>query len=252
MDFGATEPTRQQINAWVSDSTNERIPELLAPGVIDPATTLVLTNAIWFQGSWATTFEAERTAELPCTMADGKQAKGPLMHQEHQHRWGQLEGLSLLALPYEGDRLEMLLALPDAHDGLPTLEASVSPETLDAWDAALRPMKVQVWLPRFELSSDFELSAALAELGMPSAFGGDADFSGITQAEALAISKVIHQAWVAVDEQGTEAAAATAVVTKRSIPRTATFRADRPFLFLIRDTQTGAMLFMGRYVAPPQ
>jgi serine protease inhibitor len=252
VDFaGATEPTRLEINGWVSDNTAERIPELLKPGVIDASTALVLTNAIYFLGTWDNAFDPALTSDQPFTTAAGKELKVPLMFQESTVRWSETEELALLALPYSGDRLEMVIALPAAHDGLPALEAALSPATLAEWDQAMRPAKVKVWLPRFELNADFELSKALGDLGMPTAFGGGADFSGMTTDTGLFISAVVHQAFVDVNEQGTEAAAATAVVMTRSAkPRVTAFRADHPFLFMIRDTQTGSVLFMGRMVAP--
>ncbi len=252
VDFaGATEPTRIEINAWVSEQTRQRIPELLAPGAIDSSTTLVLTNAIHFLGTWKQAFDAANTSEQPFTTAAGAQVPVPLMHQEAQVRWTETEDLALLAMPYSGDRLELIVALPATHDGLPALEASLTPALLSEWDQAMRPAKVKVWLPRFEQRADFELSNTLRELGMPTAFSGGADLSGMAAGGGLFLSAVIHQAWLSVDEAGTEAAAATAVVVSRSAkPRVAMFRADHPFLFLIRDRQTGVVLFMGRMTQP--
>jgi serpin B len=250
VSFADTEPTRQLINGWVSEQTQERIPELLRQGAIDAATVMVLTNAIHFLGTWKSAFDPVNTSEQPFTLASGEQVPVPLMHQESQVRWMDYGEVATMAMPYSGDRLELLVALPASHDGLSTLEASLTPELLARWDQDMAPAKVKIWLPRFELSGDFELSPALRELGMPSAFGG-ADFSGMTSGGGLALSAVIHQAWLKVDEQGTEAAAATAVVVTRSArPREFVFRADHPFLFLIRDQQTGAVLFMGRMVGP--
>lgn len=252
VDFGgATEPTRLEINGWISENTNQRIPELLKPGVIDASTALVLTNAIYFLGTWKVAFDPALTSDQPFTKADGEQAQVPLMNQETPVRWTETEDLALLAMPYSGDRLELVIALPSTHDGLPALEASLTPELVADWDTAMRPAKVKVWLPRFTMSADFELSKALTELGMPSAFSGGADFTGMTTSTGLFISAVVHQAFVDVSEVGTEAAAATAVVMTRSArPKVTAFRADHPFLFFIRDTQTGAVLFMGRMVTP--
>ncbi len=251
VSFADTEPTRQLINSWVSDNTNQRIQDLLKPGAIDGSTVLVLTNAIHFLGTWDSAFDPERTSDQPFTTASGKEVKVPLMQQETQARWTDLGDYALLGMPYSGDRLELVVALPTAHDGLPALEAKLSPELLTEWDAAMRPAKVNVFLPRFELSGDFELSKALGELGMPSAFTGGADFTGMVADGGIWISSVIHQAWLAVDEKGTEAAAATAVVMTRSAkPRVTEFRADHPFMFMIRDRETGAVLFMGRMVEP--
>ena len=252
VDFvGATEPARQEINGWCSEQTMERIPELLQPGAIDGSTTMVLTNAIYFLGTWAKTFDPNLTNDAPFTKADGKQVQVPTMFQEGPVRWAEEEGLALLALPYEGGRLELVIALPASHDGLPALEAALTTEQLTAWDAAMRPAKVKVWLPRFEQRSALVLSKPLIALGMPSAFSGDADLSGIAAGGGLALSAVIHEAWLKVDEVGTEAAAATAVVVTRSArPNVTEFKADHPFLFFIRDAETKSVLFMGRVTEP--
>ncbi|MFH1465392.1 MAG: serpin family protein [Pseudomonadota bacterium] len=250
LDFGAPEAARQTINAWVSEHTAGHIPELIPEGLLDSSTTLVLTNAVWFKGTWKEPFDPAKTAPGPFTTAGGAQVEVPFMRQEAHARWGQTDDATLLVMPYTGDRLELLLALPHADDGLPALEAGLSPAALAAWEDALHPAKVAILLPRFTLSTDYELSEPLAALGMPLAFGGGADFSGITKATSLFISAVVHKAWIGVDEQGTEAAAATAVAMTRSAGPRPSFRADHPFMFLIRDTETGAILFMGRYCEP--
>ncbi len=252
VNFSASEPARQEINAWVSEKTHERIPELIPQGAIDGSTTLVLTNAIHFLANWMEAFDPANTSEQPFTKADGKELPVPLMHAELPARWHSDDALSVLALPYDGDRLELLVVLPAAHDGLPALESSLSPETLGAWDRLARRGKVKVWLPRFEQRSSMELSGALRAMGMPSAFGGGADFTGMVASGGLFISAVLHEAWLRVDEVGTEAAAATAVVMTRSAraPQVPTFRADHPFLYFIRDRETGTVLFMGRMVQP--
>ncbi len=250
VDFAEPEPARVLINTWISEQTRERIPELIPRGVIGASTSLVLTNAIWFKGVWASSFDPANTVDAPFTRSDGSTVQTPLMVQQSSFRYGQDGDVQLLALPYQGEDVELLVALPAAHDGLPALEASLTSETLEGWDKALLSTPVTVWLPRFTTSADFELSEALADLGMPSAFSGGADFSGITTQTALAISAVLHQAWVQVNEEGTEAAAATAVVVKRSARPVPQVKVDRPFLLFIRDARAGTILFMGRVTDP--
>jgi serpin B len=250
LDFRDPEGARGTINAWVAEHTAGRIPELIPPRVLNAATTLVLTDAVWFKGTWVEPFDPALTSPEPFTTDTGEKVTVPLMYREGKVRWGQAKGATLLALPYAGDRLEMLLALPEAPDGLASLEASLTPAIIAAWEAALHPAKVMIWLPRFRLSTAYDLVEPLTALGMPRAFGAGADFSGISRAAPLTLGAVVHQAWVAVDEVGTEAAAATAVAVTRSGGPKPTFRADRPFLFLIRDRQTGAILFLGRCARP--
>jgi serpin B len=174
------------------------------------------------------------------------------MQQKADFKYAEPEGAQVLELPYVGDRLAMVIVLPRAADGLPALEAELSPARITEWVLALRSRKVQVALPRFTTRARFELSDVLAAMGMPTAFTGAADFSGMSRAGGLSISSVIHEAFLDVGEAGTEAAAATAVVMTRSMPIGAppAFTADRPFLYFIRDTRSGQLLFVGRVVDP--
>ena len=257
VDFiGAPEVSRKRINLWVADQTNRRIKDLLPQGVIKPDTRLVLTNAIYFKGDWARQFDEKHTRSQPFTLADGTKVETPLMFQR-EARFGFFggSGFQALELPYKGEALSMVVLLPDKPDGLAALEKSLSRANLAAWLGKLRQQDVNVWLPKFKLETEFELKETLAAMGMKRAFvPGQADFTGLSdspQARRLFISAVRHKAFVEVNEEGTEAAAATAVVIQlesvRIVPQ---FRADHPFCFLIRDRQTGSILFLGRMMSP--
>jgi serpin B len=246
----ATEQARQIINAWIEDQTEHRIRELLQRPDLDPATVLVLTNAIYFKGSWASRFDEKHTKDGPFWMNEKDNVVVPMMHQVARFPLATLDNLDILELPYQGDRLAMVVLLPKKREGLTALEKSLSRENLNRWLGLLSPQPVRLSLPRFKLERRFELSRTLQAMGMIDAFApGRADFSGMTGNRELFISLVIHQAEVEVNEEGTEASAATAVVHKRGAPPTA-FVVDHPFLFLIRDKQSGSILFMGRVVNP--
>jgi serpin B len=251
VDFvGATEEARLTINDWVAGQTEDRIRDLLQPGVLGAQTSLVLTNAVYFHGLWQRAFAPEATEDAPFFTAAGREVETPFMRQTADFAHGAVDGLSVLRLPYEGEELSCWVLLPDARDGLAALESRLDTETLDGWLASATRRRVRVSLPRFEMTSQFELGRVLAGMGMPSAFGGGADFSGMTGFKDQNISEVVHKAFVDVYEEGTEAAAATAVVMKRTSAVVSEppveFRADHPFLFLIRHEGTGAVLFMGR------
>ncbi len=246
-----TEAARQTINQWVEDKTNERIEDLLKPGVLSPDTRLVLTNAIYFKGDWASQFDKDATRDRPFTRVGGDKIDVPMMYQKGEFRYGGNNVCQILELPYEGDDLSMLVILPRTAEGLADLEKGLSPEWLDRWAQPMRKQEVHVYLPRFEITAEFSLKDVLIAMGMRDAFSEDADFSGMTGRRDLFISAVEHKAFVEVTEEGTEAAAATAVVmNERAAPLPVTFRADHPFLFLIRDNGTGSILFVGRVANP--
>jgi len=238
-DFaGQTEAARRAINAWVERETRERIKDLIPPGGLTALTRMVLCNAIYFKGNWASQFKKDATQDAPFTLADGKKVNVPM----------------ILELPYEGDDLSMLVLLPKAAGGLTALEKGLSPEWLAKWAKPLRKQEVQVYLPKFTMTSEFGLKDVLVKLGMKDAFNaGAADFSGMDGSKELFISAVVHKAFVDVNEEGTEAAAATAVVVGTTAMMEPTvFRADRPFVFLIRDNKTGSILFIGRVANPKE
>jgi len=250
----AAEPARKSINMWVEDKTNKKITNLIAPGVLGALTRMVLVNAIYFKGDWASQFKAEATQKQPFHVSGSQTVEASLMHQKREFGYSENNELQVLELPYAGDDLSMIVLLPRKTDGLAGIEAKLTAQNLAAWTGKLHRPKVEVFLPKFKMTSQFSLNDKLAALGMTDAFGDKADFSGMNGKRDLYISAVIHKAFVEVNEEGTEAAAATAVVmTLRSAPieRPApVFRADHPFLFLIRDNASGSILFLGRIVDP--
>ncbi len=252
------EQARNTINKWVENETREKIKDLIPSGAITPLTRAVLTNAIYFKGDWLSQFDKKRTQEQPFTRLDGSQVKVPLMYQSNPKGclYAETPDLQVLDLPYAGKRLSMTILLPRKYDGLPALEKQLHAEKLTQILGALGPAwDVQVFLPRFrlEMQQPYLLNKPLQELGIKRAFTAGADFSGMhTGPERFFITAVLHKAFVDVNEEGTEAAAATAIVfgTRSVPPPPKIFRADRAFLFLIRDQQTGSILFMGRLVDP--
>ena len=256
------EGSRVTINRWVAERTEEKIPELLARGILTPGTPLVLTNAVYFKANWTQAFPAAATSPQPFQLAPQRTVTVPMMQLTAKLRYAQVDAAQVLELPYgaadaEGEtRLSMTVLLPDDRAGLPQLEKALAGGRLADFLSAPQPAKVQVFLPRFQARSAFKLGQTLTALGMPEAFDSkQADFSGMAALHELYIGEVIHQAYVAVDEKGTEAAAATAVVMAPGGAPPAppqTFRADHPFLFVIRDRRRGNILFMGRIADPTQ
>jgi serpin B len=245
---------RTEINDWVDHKTKGKITDLIQPGVLDPATRLVLVNAIYFKGSWAREFDKHSTTKAPFTVTPNQKPEVPLMNLTDDFKYADVDGLQLLELPYVGDDLSMVVLLPREPDGLKGVEDLLNPQTLDRWLAQAREQKVAVSLPKFKMSAQFSLAKPLAEMGMTDAFSPNANFSGMDGERDLFISAVVHKAFVDVNEEGTEAAAATGVVMRMNavmMPRpTPIFRADHPFIFLIRDTRSGSILFLGRLVDP--
>lgn len=254
VDFlGAADQSRRLINAWVEEQTRDKIKDLLKPSLITPDTVVVLTSAIYFKGYWAQPFSIAATRDDEFHPDGGNAVHVKMMNQTGRFPYLEGESFQALELPYKDGSLAMLVVLPKGREGLKSLESSLSVEKLDSWTAGLKPNRVSVSLPRFTSTIETELNDALSELGMPIAFRGEADFSGITGTRDFSISAVIHKAFVEVEEKGTEAAAATAVIGVRTAAVAAkpiSFRADHPFLYLIRDTKTGAILFMGRLSRP--
>ncbi len=250
LDYRSPEEARGVINRWVEGETRQKIKDLLPEGSIDPLTRMVLTNAIYFKGNWATQFKVTNTHKLPFQLASGKSQKTPMMFQKGNFGFFQDEEIQALEMPYKGEKVSMVVLLPRKVDGLAALEKSLSVAKLSGWLGKLRRIKVDTLFPKFKMTSRFELSSHLQNLGMKKAFS-DADFSGMDGSRKLYLSGVFHKAFVEVNEEGTEAAAATgAVLGRRSIRRGPSFRADHPFLFLIRDKATGSILFLGRYAQP--
>lgn len=253
-------PGRKIINEWVAEKTRRRILELIKPGMMDTETRLVLVNAVYFYGAWLKPFRATPPMEQPFHISTNEQVRCQLMVQHGNYAYAETPELQILELAYAGNDLSMVILLPRKLDGIGALEEQLTPAKLAEWTKALPPApsqkyedEVAVLLPRFKATCEFRLVETLKGMGMKDACSWPAaDFSGIDRSRDLFISEAIHQAFVGVHEEGTEAAAATAVVMRvgaapRQIP---IFRADHPFVFLIRDRHTGSILFIGRLMSP--
>ena len=257
VNFADSEAARKRINDWVMKETKDKIKDLIGPGVITAVTRMVLANAIYFKGNWQYPFDKKATHDAPFTRPDNSKVNVPLMHRTgefgyaREHVGGRSGGtVQFLELPYSGRELSMLVLLPEEPFTAERLALYLNDGNFAP--AKLKTQTVEVWLPRFKAESKFLLNAPLKDLGMRSAFDA-ADFSGMSpEGKRLQISHVVHKAFVDVNEEGTEAAAATGVVLKEaSMPGDpAVFRADRPFVYVIRDNKTGTALFMGRYSGP--
>jgi serpin B len=257
VDFArATEEARKTINAWVEKQTQDKIKDLLQPGVLGSDSRLVLTNAIYFKGNWAEQFKKDATKDQPW-LGGSQKANLPLMYRKGTYPYLDAGSYAMLELPYVGKELSMVVFLPKKVDGLADFEKSLTATKLTDWAKGLPklpPRDVEVYLPRFKMTSEFSLKGELSALGMTDAFTDAADFSGMNSGkEKLKIADVVHKAFVEVNEEGTEAAAATGVVIKPlSINPNPdpVFRADHPFFFVIRDNRSGSVLFMGRLMQP--
>jgi len=255
LDFvAAAESARKTINAWVEKKTKNKIKELIKPGMLNSMTRLVLTNAIYFKGAWAEQFEEAMTQPGTFNLADGKKIEVPMMNQTDKFKYAETDTLQLLDLPYAGDDLSMTILLPKKEFPLSDFEKTLTAKSLLPLLTKLYERKVIVSIPKFKITSEFSMASVLKSMGMTDAFTpGAADFSGINGGKDLFISAVVHKAFVEVNEEGTEAAAATAVgisTTSMPIDSPPIFRADRPFLFLIRQNKTAGILFIGRVANP--
>lgn len=254
VDYTDEETARNAINAWVAANTQEKIVELIPRGSLDPLIRLVLTNAIYFKGHWASQFDPALTKPMPFAVGPDQTIEAPMMRQRRGFRYGAGDGLQVLELPYAGDALAMFILLPDKVDGLAAIESALTLKQLTQWLNNLQERDVEVFLPQFKISHSFKLNETLKTMGMVDAFDErHANFAGMDGNDQwLYIAAVLHKAFIDVNEEGTEAAAATAVVMKaRSMPMPAPiFRADHPFIFLIGEKSTGSILLLGRVVHP--
>jgi serpin B len=262
VDFeGAPESARGMINDWVAQHTNDKITNLFGPGSIDMTTRLVLANAIYFQGDWATAFDKSATDQEAFTLAGGSDEQVSMMHTTSNYRYMQSDGFQVLELPYAGGRLAMDVMLPTSEAGASNLSVGQLPGDLNAWLQGLSTQQVIVSLPKFTLNTQYGLNDLLGTLGMTDAFKNYADFSGIVDPaiERLKIEDVVHKAYLDVGETGTEAAAATGVsmvmcceIANSAPAPPVVFDANHPFMFMIRDTVSGSVLFMGQEANPLQ
>jgi serpin B len=258
----SAEAARVTINQWVEDKTRQKIREIIPSGGLDALTRLVLVNAIYFKGMWVLQFRRAATRKEPFRLEGGGTVQAPLMHQHEEVCYVKAAGYQAVDLVYRGGDLSMLVLLPDRTDGLPDLEETLSAQMLRDCVARMGVREIKLFLPRFKLTwGTVDIRDQLTALGMALAFNpSKADFSGINgreppNEEALFIANVFHKAFVEVNEEGTEAAAATAVgltlgASLAEPPPVPIFRADHPFVFAIRDRKSGTVLFLGRIADP--
>jgi serpin B len=257
VDFkGSSEAVRATINQWVEEKTEDKIKDLLPAGSVKPSTRLVLTNAIYFKGDWQAQFDKAQTKDEDFHVSAAQTVKTPLMHLTSKLGYFNGGTFQTVDIPYKSGELSMIVLLPNDEGGLPALEKSFTSANAKQWLSQLRPgSKIVLTLPKFKMTQQFQLGGTLSAMGMAEAFGRNAaDFSGMTGKRDLWISAAIHKAYIDVNEEGTEAAAATGIVMRSMIAARPeppiVFRADHPFLFLIRDNHSGAILFMGRVNDP--
>ena len=252
LDFASSpEDCRIAINNWVSEHTEGRIEDLVPPGMISEITRIVLTNAIYFNAAWQHQFQETATHDGTFQLLSGGEVTVPMMQQTKSFRYTDGDGFQAVELPYDGGELSMVVLLPRAGE-FQAFESSLDAHQVEAIMDSLESSLVMLSMPRFEFESSYSLSLILKAMGMPVAFSADADFSGMTGRRDLSISEVLHKAFVSVDEAGTEAAAGTAVIMPPGMGEETpvVMTLDCPFLFLIRDIETGTILFIGRVVDP--
>ena len=249
-----SEKSRQIINKWVEDQTNNKIKDLIPQGVLNAYTRLVLTNAIYFKGTWVKQFDEKDTKEEDFRIDSSNTVKVPMMRligDGVKFNYAETDEIQILEMPYHGEDLSMLIILPKGNN-FANIEKSITLEKLSEWKNMLNEQRVDIFIPRFKFKTKYFMAKALSDMGMPTAFGSTADFSGMDGTRDLFIQNVIHQAFVEVNEEGTEAAAATGVVMGITSvgPRIPIFRADHPFIFIIQESETGNILFLGRVSDP--
>jgi serpin B len=255
VDFRETKKVRNLINAWVEQQTAKKIRNIVPPGLPTPDTRLVLSNAIYFKASWAESFQERATKPALFTTLDGKKLEVPMMHRVDHYRYAATDDVQIVEIPYRGGDASMLVVLPKKRDGLLAVEAKLDSKRIGSLCGKLRPKRVQLKLPRFEFTSAFDLAENLPAMGMEDAFNAErANFKRMTLQVPLFIGAVLHKAFIAVDESGTEAAAATVVMMKvgsaRQPEKPVPFVADHSFLFFIQHRKTGCILFAGRVTKP--
>ena len=248
-----TEKSRQTINSFIEEQTNNKINDLIPQGVLDTSTRLVLTNAIYFKGTWVWEFDKSDTREQDFKITQTNVVKIPMMFMKNdkaKFNYADVGDLQILELPYKGEEISMLILLPT--ENLDAIAPSLTTEKLEEWKSQMKEDKLDaIYLPKFEFDTKYFMKETLGARGMPTAFTGAADFSGMDGTRSLFIDQVIHQAFVQVDEEGTEAAAAAVIMAKTSgVIQRKIFNADHPFIFIIQQKDTGNILFMGRVTNP--
>ncbi|KFP48048.1 Serpin B10 [Cathartes aura] len=257
VDFvGAADEIRREINSKVEHQTEGKIQNLLPPGSVDSLTRLVLINALYFKGNWATKFEAEATRQRPFRINMHTTKPVPMMYLSDKFNWTYVESVQtdVLELPYVNNDLSMFILLPSDITSLQKLERELTFENLSAWTSPelMEKIKMEVYLPKFTLEEKYDLKSILSRMGIQDAFTeGQADFTGMSENGDLFLSQVFHKCYLEVNEEGTEAAAASsAALASRSLGATVIFVADHPFLFFIRHNKTKSILFLGRFSSP--
>jgi len=248
--FNQTEVSRGIINRWVEQNTNDKIKDLLPQGSLTSLTRLVLTNGIYFKGDWAKKFKPEETMLSTFHIKPDGIVNVPMMHQSGNFRYAEIDGVKVLELPYVGGDLSMVIVLPKTT--VAEFDQALDSNRLNDWLTKATERDMDIFLPKFKFEDKYELNDILSGMGMTDAFDlPPADFSGISGKKDLYITKIIHKAVIEVNEEGSEAAAATAVILgTKSIRIKPEFKADRPFLFFIRHNSTGSILFLGRVMNP--
>lgn len=252
LDFKQSpDASRVTINDWVSGRTNNKIKDLIPQGVIDTLTRLVLTNAIYFNATWDNPFKKETTKDGQFNLLYGSSVIVPMMRQSASFNYTAGDNYQAVELPYSGKELSMVILVPKSGQ-FAALENSLNATQMSAVINSLKTSYVALTMPKFKYDSSFSLKGTLSAMGMPVAFTDAADFSGMTGNRELVIKEVVHKAYVAVDEAGTEAAAASGVIigVTSAPPTPVELTVDRPFIFLIRDIKTGTILFLGRVMNP--
>ncbi|MGB7787702.1 serpin family protein [Methanoregula sp.] len=260
LDFtGQPDNSRLAINSWVGEKTNNKIQDLLPPGSVTSLTRLVITNAVYFKGTWVRQFDANMTQDAGFRVSSDTTTTVKMMQRtddDARYPYTENGDVQMLEMPYahsSGAGLSMIVLLPKG-DTLSAADQYLSPENLSVLEQSASTQRVKVFFPKFQLGTQYSLPAVLGAMGMPTAFTSSADFSGMDGRQDLLINDVVHKAYVDVNEDGTEAAAATGVVMNMAAVRgegpVPVFRADHPFVFLIRDNNTGTVLFMGRVTNP--
>jgi len=253
VDFSNTEQTRQEINSWVEQKTNNKIKGLIKPRILDADTKLVLVNAIYFNGKWKTPFPKDSTKNEKFHKTYSGNVKVNFMHNTAHYKYYHDDTLKAIDIPYADGKISMIVLLPQDRDDIDTIENKLNYRYYSKIVSSMSQQKIVLALPKFKTTAEFELADELSNMGMPIAFSSSANFKGMSD-ESLCISHVIHKAFIDVTEEGTEAAAATAVNMKMLMvmraPVSISFIANHPFIFVIRDNATGSILFMGKIMDP--